>query len=125
MGRNRAHGFTNWGLDSFSVRTFDFKDSMLINDNPNILIGVGYSQIDLMNKILFTISSKVKVLLNSQFSSSSNMSRFDQLNNIENGVPQFSQWDYGPQIRSLNSLKLSITKSNSFFDDLTANFSIN
>ena len=41
------------------------------------------------------------------------------LNNIENGVPQFSQWDYGPQIRSLNSLKLSITKSNSVFDDLT------
>ena len=51
------------------------------------------------------------------------MSRFDQLNNVENGVPQFSQWDYGPQIRSLNSLKLSITKSNTFFDDLTANFS--
>ena len=123
MGRNRAHGFNNWGLDTFSVGMFDFKDSMLFNDNPNILIGVGYSQIDLMNKILFTISSKVKVLLNSQFSSSSNMSRFDQLNNIENGVPQFSQWDYGPQIRSLNSLKLSITKSNTFFDDLTANFS--
>ena len=36
MGRNRAHGFNNWGLDTF-CRYLIFKDSMLFNDNPNIL----------------------------------------------------------------------------------------
>ena len=123
MGRNRAHGFSNWGLDTYSVNTIDFKDSISINQNPHIISGVGYNQVDILNKILFNFKPNVNMLLNSQFSSSSNISRFDQLNNIENGIPQFSQWDYGPQLRALNSLEFSIRNSNPLFDDFTANFS--
>ena len=123
MGRNRAHGFSNWGLNTYSVNTIDFKDSIIVNENPHIISGVGYNQIDILNKILFNFKPNVNILLNSQFSSSSNISRFDQLNNIENGIPQFSHWDYGPQLRALNSLEFSIRNSNPLFDDFTANFS--
>ena len=52
-GRNRAHGFSNWGLNTYSVNTIDFKDSIIVNENPHIISGVGYNQIDILNKILF------------------------------------------------------------------------
>ena len=69
MGRNRAHGFSNWGLDTDSVNTIDFQDSISINQNPHIISGVGYNQVDILNKILFNFKPNVNMLLNSQFSS--------------------------------------------------------
>ena len=46
-------------------------------------------------------------MLNSQWSSSTEIQRFDQLNNYTSSeTPQFAQWEYGPQKRWMNSIVL-------------------
>ena len=124
MGKNRNHGFDEWGKHTFYVESSNLQDTVINNPNPSIQKGVGYDQIDLTNKILFTPTSKSRVIINSQFSKSSNLARFDQLNNYDlNGAPEYSQWDYGPQKRILNSISISTRNRSVFFDEVSAVFS--
>ena len=124
MGQNRNHGFDEWGKHTFYVESRNLQDTVINNPNPFIQKGVGYDQIDLTNKILFTPTSKSRVIINSQFSKSSNLARFDQLNNYDlNGAPEYSQWDYGPQKRILNSISITTRNRSIFFDEVYAVFS--
>jgi len=124
MGQNRNHGFDEWGKHTFYVESRNLQDTVINNPNPFIQKGVGYDQIDLTNKILFTPTSKSRVIINSQFSKSSNLARFDQLNNYDlNGAPEYSQWDYGPQKRILNSISISTRNRSIFFNEVSAVFS--
>ena len=124
MGKNRFHEFSNWGLDSFNIQTTNYIDSIKINSNPHIQKGLGYNQLDLTNKILFQPNIKTKIMLNSQYSTTSNLSRFDQLNNIDSsGFPQFSEWAYGPQIRLLNALSFQKKSTQTMFDNFNINIS--
>ena len=110
-------GLMNGGKHSFYVESSNLQDTVINNPNPSIQKGVGYDQIDLTNKILFTPTSKSRVIINSQFSKSSNLARFDQLNNYDlSGAPEYSQWDYGPQKRILNSISISTRNRSVFFE---------
>ena len=121
MGENRAHGFQNWGTHDFYTEYNNFQDTMITNPNPSILRGVGYNQIDLTNKILFKLNATSKLIINSQYSSSSNLQRLDQLNNLTlNNLPEYAQWNYGPQKRLLNSISFSSSQPSIFFDDIRA-----
>ncbi len=124
MGKNRVHGFQNWGLHSFYTEFNNFQDTMITNTNPSVQRGVGFNQIDLTNKILFSLNASSKLIINSQFSSSSDLQRFDQLNNLTlNDIPEYAQWNYGPQKRLLNSISFSSYFSSALFDDVRAIFS--
>ncbi|MEK9619607.1 MAG: TonB-dependent receptor [Flavobacteriales bacterium] len=121
MGENRVHGFQNWGTHDFYTEYNNFQDTMITNPNPSIQRGVGYNQIDLTNKILFKLNATSKLIINSQYSSSSNLQRLDQLNNLTlNNLPEYAQWNYGPQKRLLNSISFSSSHPSIFFDDIRA-----
>ena len=121
MGENRVHGFQNWGTHDFYTEYNNFQDTMITNPNPSIQRGVGYNQIDLTNKILFKLNATSKLIINSQYSSSSNLQRLDQLNNLTlNNLPEYAQWNYGPQKRLLNSIAFSSSHPSIFFDDIRA-----
>jgi hemoglobin/transferrin/lactoferrin receptor protein len=121
MGENRVHGFQNWGTHDFYTEYNNFQDTMITNPNPSIQRGVGYNQIDLTNKILFKLNANSKIIINSQYSSSSNLQRLDQLNNLTlNNLPEYAQWNYGPQKRLLNSISFSSSHPSIFFDDIRA-----
>ena len=121
MGENRVHGFQNWGRHDFYTEYNNFQDTMITNPNPSIQRGVGYNQIDLTNKILFKLNATSKLIINSQYSSSSNLQRLDQLNNLTlNNLPEYAQWNYGPQKRLLNSISFSSSHPSIFFDDIRA-----
>ena len=124
MGENRAHGFQKWGLHNFYTEFNNFQDTMIANSNPSIQIGVGFNQIDLTNKILFKLNATSKLIINSQYSSSSDLHRLDQLNNLTlNNLPEYAQWNYGPQKRLLNSIAFYSSFSSTLFDDIRAVFS--
>ncbi len=121
MGENRAHGFQKWGLHNFYTEFNNFQDTMIANSNPSIQRGVGFNQIDLTNKILFKLNATSKLIINSQYSSSSNLHRLDQLNNLTlNNLPEYAQWNYGPQKRLLNSITFYSSFSSILFDDIKA-----
>ena len=110
MGKNRRHGFQNWGLvNEYSSNSSSlYFESSSKNNNPNIQKNSGYSQVDFLQKIVFTLPKEKQLLINFQFSNSSNIPRFDKLNEMTKNKLRFAEWNYGPQKRLLISPQLKI-----------------
>ena len=110
MGNNRAHGYENWGLVPFySANTpTTYFENPTANPQPNLQKNTGYQQIDLLHKTVFNLGQETQLLLNFQWSDSSNIPRFDKLNESRNGRLRFAEWYYGPQRRILFSPQLKI-----------------
>ncbi len=102
MGNNRKHGFSNWG-----------KETIITKDN--IQKETAYQQADFFHKTLFKINKNNFLLFNSQYSTSSNINRFDQLNNIKEEKQEYKYWYYGPQKRFFQSIR-----SKNYFKSLLA-----
>ncbi len=120
MGGNRSNSPGGWGKMYHYAQRINGKDSMLINKNPNRQLFTGYKQYDLLQKISYQITPDHSILINTQYSTSSNISRFDQLNDYKNDHLKFSEYYYGPQQRLLLSLKNQYSKPNKFFNSLTS-----
>ncbi|MGV6845865.1 MAG: TonB-dependent receptor plug domain-containing protein [Lutibacter sp.] len=110
MGKNRIHGYENWGkVFEYSNNTNSFyNQNTVTNSNPNIQKNTGYKQVDLLQKLVFALPNKNKLILNSQYSTSTNINRFDKLNEYANNQLKFAEWYYGPQQRLLFSTQLKI-----------------
>lgn len=109
MGRGRMHGYLNWGNEESISKG---REQLYTN----------YDQFDLIHKTFFKINLNTDILLNTQYSTSSNINRFDKLNDVANGIQKYSHWYYGPQNRFLQTLKLNSTKTNIFYDKLQVIF---
>ena len=104
MGSNRRHGVLNWG------------NEITIVEN-NIQKETAYQQVDFFQKTLFKLTKNNFILFNTQLSTSSNINRFDKLNDIVNGERKYLYWYYGPQKRILQSLRLKNYKHTLFSDE--------
>ena len=110
MGKVRNHGYNDWGLVNYYSENIDgkFFENQSLNNNPNLQRNTAYKQKDFIQKFNFKIFKTARLILNFQFSESSNINRFDKLSEInENGTLKFAEWYYGPQKRSFISSKLS------------------
>ena len=111
MGKNRNHGFKNWGLVEYYSKNNgnNFYENQSINNNPNIQKNSSYKQKDFIQKFNFITGENSNLILNFQYSNSSNISRFDKLSEItSDGNLKYAQWYYGPQKRLLSSIKLNL-----------------
>lgn len=119
MGSWRDPTLGSWGELMHYVDQVDGVDSTLINDNPLIQLNTGYSQTDILQKIRYTPSQYVDWILNMQYSTSSDIDRFDKLNNYSGDNLKYAQYYYGPQNRFLVSLKNVLKKDNPVFTNMT------
>ena len=111
MGKNRNHGFKSWGLVEYYSKNNgnNFYENQSINNNPNIQKNSSYKQRDFIQKFNFITGENSNLILNFQYSNSSNISRFDKLSEItSDGNLKYAQWYYGPQKRLLSSIKLNL-----------------
>jgi len=118
MGRNRRHGFDDWGrVTEYSQNTDDFFSATpTANDDPNLQRNTGFNQTDLLQKFYIPLSTNTDLKLNFQYSTSSDIPRFDRLDERRNGELRFAEWYYGPQDRLLISPQLSINPGASWLD---------
>jgi hemoglobin/transferrin/lactoferrin receptor protein len=112
--RNPLYG--DWGKRLWTVERRNGADVIVPNDNPNLQKMSGYQQYDFLQKILFQQSQKVSHTLNFQYSTSSNIPRYDRLNELRNGNPRSSQWYYGPQKRLFGSYNLDLQAEKGFYN---------
>ncbi len=110
MGKNRNHGFDDWGkVFEYSNNTDDFYNKYPIsNSNPNLQKNTGYNQRDFLQKFYFQISENTNLTVNFQHSISSDIPRFDRLTEKKEGELKFAEWYYGPQKRTMISSQLEI-----------------
>ncbi len=110
MGKNRSHGFSNWGkVFYFSENTTNFYTATPTeNIDVNTQKNTAYTQTDVLQKLFIPLSKNTDLKFNLQYSTSSNIPRFDKLNELKSGSLKFSEWYYGPQQRILISSQLDI-----------------
>ena len=113
MGEWRSHGYNDWGLVPYYMNE---DDEMVINDDPNIQIGTGYKQIDILNNTSWRVNEEIFVRLNNQFSTTSEIPRYDNLQEYKDGNLKWSEWSYGPQTRFMTSLDINSYKTSRFFE---------
>ncbi len=118
-GSRRSEAYPDLGRRENYVIPRANQDSIAVNDNPNVQIGTAYNQFDLMQKYVFSLSEKVKLEFNLQYSSTGDVPRYDNLSEMQNGTFRYALWNYGPQNRFLFSPKLTILSPTALYDKAT------
>ena len=116
---------SNWKRSSY--QDFVNGTDTLINrsaDEHHIQLGSAYNQFDILQKFYFKPNNQMDIWLNMQYSTSSNIPRYDQLNEFNQGSPNFARWDYGPQVRGLASLKMQYKTAHKLFDQSRINLAV-
>jgi hemoglobin/transferrin/lactoferrin receptor protein len=121
MGKNRNHGFDDWGkVFEYSNNSDSFYNQIpVINSKPETQRITGYDQTDILQKFLIPLSKKTDVTFNFQYSTSSDIPRFDRLTERRDGDLRFAEWYYGPQDRLLISSQLAIQPQKKWMDQGT------
>jgi hemoglobin/transferrin/lactoferrin receptor protein len=91
-------------------------DVMVANPNPQIQVGTAYHQYDFLQKVLFTPQAKITHGLNLQYSTSSDVPRYDRLTQMSGNNFRYAEWYYGPQDRLLASYTFNTTNGTPFYD---------
>ncbi len=127
MGKNRKHGFSDWGKVTMYSNNTD-KTAIaqsVVNSDTSLQKQTGYSQFDILQKLLFPTSETSQLTFNLQYSNSSDIPRFDKLTEQTSaGDLKFAEWHYGPQKRFLFSTQFRFEDVNRWIDKgvLTAAF---
>lgn len=119
QGRQRSAAIGTLGERNYYAQVINGKDSMVRNSNNALQRGTGYSQWDIMQKILIKTSPAFEHILNFQYSSSTDVPRYDRLTEIDSktGLLKHAQWYYGPQTRNLLSYHLNFGRKTKWFDE--------
>lgn len=127
MGNRQHPDYPEFGSRFYYQTRQADKDSVLLNQNALIQKGTAYAQIDFVQKFLIQPNEQLKLDINFQYSTSSDVPRYDRLTEtsieIVDGeeVEQFryAEWFYGPQTRFMASAKAEWTPNYRLFDRLS------
>ena len=110
MGKNRQHGFKNWGkvFEYSNNSPYYYNANAVTNTNPRLQKHTEFSQTDMLQKFNIPLSKNTQLLFNLQYSQSSKNDRFDKLTEYKNDQLKFAEWYYGPQKRLLVASQLKI-----------------
>ncbi|MDG1104727.1 MAG: TonB-dependent receptor [Cyclobacteriaceae bacterium] len=116
QGGRRDPQYPDFGKRLFYVDRINNQDVVLPNSNTNIQKKSGYRQYDFLQKFLYRQNDVVNHVLNFQYSTSSDIPRYDRLTQIKNDAPQYAEWLYGPQERFFSSYQLNLAQNRKWFD---------
>jgi len=119
-GENRPSSIGDWGLLRHYVRPVGGVDSMITNPDPSVQKNSGYRQYDIISKTRYSPNSWLDLSLNLQLSTSSDIDRYDQLNDYSDNTLKYAEWYYGPQNRILASVQAAFKNYNPLYTNGTA-----
>lgn len=119
MGANRQHGFDTWGKQfDYSNNTDSYYNpNPELNADPEKQRNVGFDQTDFLQKVFIPLDEKTDISFNLQYSTSSDIPRFDRLTERKDGELKFAEWYYGPQDRFLFSTQLHLDPDKKWMSD--------
>jgi hemoglobin/transferrin/lactoferrin receptor protein len=120
MGGKSRNPFypSGYGERPFYVKRFSNKDSLVQNSNRFRQVYSGYSQSDLLQKFLFKQSEYLTHSLNIQYSTSSDIPRYDRLTDPAEKGFKSAEWYYGPQTRLLTAYDMNLKKPEGRFRNI-------
>jgi hemoglobin/transferrin/lactoferrin receptor protein len=98
------------------------KDTLILNADKYRQIESGYSQYDFLQKFLFRPGRKFTHSINLQYSTSTDVPRYDRLTDPNGtGGLKYAEWYYGPQRRLLTAYEMNFVNAASFFQSAQLN----
>lgn len=116
--RQGRHGPDDY-LKPFFVQRINGEDQIISQDGKLLQIPSAFSQINMTQKVRFQPNETWDFQFGFHYSETSPYGRYDRHNRRRDGLPQFAQWDYGPQLWMMNNINITHTKKRQFFDDFT------
>ena len=126
MGKNYPDKYPGFGRRDSLINTDGGIDNVILNSDTRKQKFSGYKQWDIIQKLLFKQSNKVTHLLNLQMSNTTDVPRYDRLQDKRNfggstgTTLRYAEWFYGPQKRWLGSYELNVSPAG-FFDQFRVN----
>ncbi|MBC8464265.1 MAG: TonB-dependent receptor [Bacteroidetes bacterium] len=108
MGENRLHAYADWGREEHITQGKE-------------QLNTAFQQADFIQKFRFDANNHLSFLINTQYSTTTNISRFDKLNDIKDGQAKYAKWYYGPQKSFLTALSTHYNRKTALFDELNNN----
>ena len=126
MGNNYHDDYPGFGRRDSFINISGGVDVVTANTDNRVQRYSGYKQWDIMQKFLFKQSEKISHRLNLQYSSSSDVPRYDRLQDKRNfggsigTTLRYAEWFYGPQERWLGSYEFNAV-SDGFINQFRVN----
>ena len=118
MGKSGREGIGDFGLRlKYQGVDQNNEDVEVINRDPLVQIGTGYRQFDMLQKVFFKINDLSGLKVNMQYSTSSDVPRYDNLSELRDGRLRWAEWYYGPQKRFMTSITYNNVRSSRFYDN--------
>ncbi|PKV50671.1 hemoglobin/transferrin/lactoferrin receptor protein [Aquimarina sp. MAR_2010_214] len=108
-------------LKSYYVTRQSDVDNIITQDDPLLQIPSAYSQMNVMQKILFKPNEKLNFQYGFHYSETSPYGRYDRHNRIREGTARYAEWNYGPQKWMMNNLKIVHDDDNVVYDQVILN----
>ncbi|MDN5210663.1 TonB-dependent receptor [Fulvivirgaceae bacterium BMA12] len=115
-GRQRTDKFPDFGKRKHFVARIAGEDRIIANSDENKQVASGYNQLNLMQKLGYKINPDLDIVYTLNYSTTSDIPRYDRLIEVEDNLPVSSEWYYGPQRWMMNSLQFNATRNNRLFD---------
>ena len=117
QGNYRPNDYGDWGKCRYVAIRKNGNDTMVKNSDINYQRRSGYNQYDLMQKFVFQPDKEHRHFFNFQFSTSSDIPRYDRLSQLlDNDTLKYADWYYGPQKRFFGSYGFEIGKKTVLYD---------
>ncbi|UII30540.1 TonB-dependent receptor [Fulvivirga ulvae] len=116
--RMGSHGPDEY-LRPFYVQRQDSMDIIVTNDDPQLQVPSGYTQINMMQKLRYKPNDKWDVEYGLHYSETSDYSRYDRHIRYRDGLPRYGEWGYGPQKWLMSNLNISYSGKSRLFDQAT------
>ena len=125
IGKRDLRGFEGFGNRPYYIQPFNETtgDTIVKNSNDRIQRFSGYTQTDFTQKLLYKPNANTSHGLNIQYSTSSDVPRYDRLQDTMAGLLRYASWYYGPQKRSLFAYTFSANNIKGFFKEYNATLS--
>lgn len=103
-------------IKPYRVKRIDNVDRVITPDDPLLQTPSAYSQINLMQKVRFMPNKNWDLQYGFHYSETSPYGRYDRHNRMQNQLPKYAEWNYGPQKWLMNHLNITHEAENSFYD---------
>lgn len=118
-GARRPDRFPDFGRRTEYVARRNGVDRVVRNDDPDVQVGTAYKQFNLLQKFRFRLGDRVELTANFQYSTTSDVPRYDALTERRGGDLRWARWEYGPQTRTLAALTLNDRRATGLYDVAT------
>lgn len=111
MGEKKNHNGDYFGERPNYVSTVNGVDQLNVNSDKYTQVGSAYKQYNFMQKFAYKTNSGYLHGLNVQYSTTSDINRYDRLTEKTSSGLKFAEWYYGPQERLLAIYSLQKEKA--------------